>query len=291
MVKVKILGTGLTGLVGSRITEILKDIYEFENLSLSTGVDITKTEQVFEKLKDSDASIILHLAAKTNVDGCEGDKIYNENGEAWKVNVLGTRNIVEACKYSNKKLIYVSTDFVFDGEKEYYDEDDVPNPINWYGKTKYEGEKIVQESLNNWVIMRLAYPYRTFFSKNDFARAMIIGLKNKEKIYAVEDHIMSPTFIDDLALAIDSLIRNNQEGIFHTVGSGFVSPYEAACLIAELFKFNLSLISKTTREVYFKNKAQRPFRLQLKNDKITKLGVNMRGFKEGLQEIKKQSIF
>lgn len=109
----KILGTGLNGLVGSRIVELLKDKYEFENLSLSTGVDITDRNIVLEKIKSSDAEVVLHLAAKTDVDGCELDKPLGEKGEAWKINVKGTQNIADGCLKFNKKLIYISTDFAF----------------------------------------------------------------------------------------------------------------------------------------------------------------------------------
>src|SRR3989344_9155773 len=164
----KILGTGLTGLVGSRIVELLSDSYEFENISRNTGVDITDKEKIIEKIKSSDAAIVLHLAAKTDVDGCEKDKALGEIGDAWKINVEGTRNVADACRESRKKLIYVSTDFVFDGTREAYAEDDTPNPINWYGKTKYEGEKIVQNLLTPWLIVRIAYPYRASFAKLDF---------------------------------------------------------------------------------------------------------------------------
>jgi dTDP-4-dehydrorhamnose reductase len=143
----KILGTGLTGLVGSRVVELLSNKYEFENLSRSSGSDISNKEQVLGKIKSSDAQVILHLAAKTNVDECEKDKTLAQSGEAWRINVEGTKNIADACLQASKKLIYISTDFVFDGENPPpggYSEEDIPNPVNWYARTKYEGEKIVQ---------------------------------------------------------------------------------------------------------------------------------------------------
>ena len=96
----KILATGLNGLVGSRIEELLKETYEFGNISRSKGVDITNASQVIKTITSSDADIVLHLAAKANVDACEADKPLGENGEAWKINVEGTRNVVEGCKQS-----------------------------------------------------------------------------------------------------------------------------------------------------------------------------------------------
>ena len=141
----KILGTGLDGLVGSRIIELLSGKHEFENLSLSTGADITDRNAILQKIKNSDAQIMLHLAAKTDVDGCELDKPLGEKGDAWKINVFGTQNVVDGCSESNKKIIYISTDFVFDGTKEAYSEEDAPNPVNWYGQTKFLGEMEVKK--------------------------------------------------------------------------------------------------------------------------------------------------
>ena len=305
----KILATGLTGLVGSRFTELLGDSYEFEGVSRKTGVDITDKASVLQKLTSSDAQIVLHLAAKTDVDGCEKDretdnkflsqKDFENQGwvkqkTAWVMNVFGTQNIVEACKKNNKKFIYVSTDFVFDGNKspgEGYAEEDGQNPINWYGESKYEGEKIVMNSGLDWIIARLAYPYRTSFdNKNDFFRIILQKLRSGQKLNMVTDHVMTPTFIDDFVYAIDSLVKTKQNGIFHTVGDQFISPFDAATLIARKFSLDKNLISQTSRAEYFKDKAQRPFFLGLKNDKIKKMGIEMKSFAEGLGEIKNQII-
>ncbi len=283
----KILGTGLDGLVGSRIVELLSSKHEFENLSLSTGIDITNKKVVLEKIKNSDAKIVLHLAAKTNVDSCELDRALGEKGDAWKINVTGTQNIVDACLQSNKKIIYISTDFVFDGTREAYSEEDIPNPLNWYAQTKYAGEKIVQNSKTPWMIIRIAYPYRISFERLDFVRAILKRLQEGLLVAAVADHIFTPTYIDDIAFAIDALIENNSEGIFHVVGSQSLTPYDASLLIAREFDLDVSKVSKTTRSEFFSNRAPRPFQLVLKNDKILKLGVRMRTFEEGIKEILK----
>lgn len=308
MEKVKIIGTGLSGLVGSRILELLENIYEFEDLSLETGVDITNKEDVLNRIKKSTALMVIHLAAKTNVDLCEKDKekdikilgykdIKQQEKEwvrektAWAVNVLGTQNIAEACIKTSKGLLYVSTDFVFDGDKKSndgYSEEDKPNPINWYARTKYEGEKIVQTLNPAGIIARLAYPYRASFARKDFVRAIIERLKNRKALKMVTDHIVSPAFIDDIVKAFDVLIKNNKSGIFHVVGVQALSPYDAAVSIAKEFNFNSSLISKTTRAEFFKDRAPRPFKLVLRNDKIQKLGIKMRSFEEGIKEVKRQ---
>jgi dTDP-4-dehydrorhamnose reductase len=287
----KILGTGLTGLVGSRIVELLKDKYEFENLSRSSGVDIINKNQVLEKIKNSEAQIVLHLAAKADVDECENDKALGQDGEAWKINVEGTRNVVNACQEVSKKLIYISTDFVFDGINPPvggYSEEDIPNPVNYYAQTKYEGEKIIRDLKIPWIIARIAYPYRTNFTKSDFFRAILGRLQEGKSIMAVTDHIFTPTFIDDIASALDVLIDSNSRGVFHAVGSQRLTPFDAANLIADTFSLDKSKISRTTRSEFFNNRAPRPFQLALRNDKIIKLGARMRTFKEGLDEILKQ---
>jgi dTDP-4-dehydrorhamnose reductase len=199
--------------------------------------------------------------------------------------------VVKACEATGKKIIYISTDFVFDGENVPaggYTEEDQPNPVNWYAETKYEGEKRVQNAASPWMIVRIAYPYRANFEKNDFFRAMKNRLAQGQEIKAITDHMYSPTFIDDVAPALDVLISQNKTGIYHVTGSEALSPYDAAMKIAEAFGLDKNLIGTTTRGEYFAGKAERPLDLSMNNAKIKSLGVMMHGFTEGLQEIKKQ---
>lgn len=286
--EIPILGTGLSGLVGSRIVELLEDKYEFTDLSLKTGVDITRLDQVLPIFQKSPAKVVVHMAAKTDVDSCEDDKILDEEGLAWLVNVVGTQNIVDAAQKSNKRVVYISTDFVFDGTKEYYTEDDEPNPVNWYGYTKCEGERTLVDSRVSYCIARLAYPYRTHFSeKADFVSRIIEKTEKGEEILSLTDHTITPTFIDDIAIALDLLLEKEMVGIFHIVGSQYVTPYEAVEKIFETFKLK-GKNQPILREKYFQGRAFRPCRLALKNDKITKLGVRMKRFEDGLLEIRKQ---
>lgn len=284
-----ILATGLSGLVGTRIAGLLPQ-YSFIDLSRKTGIDITNRDEVRKKIFETEADYILHLAAKTDVDGCEKERDLGTESEAWKINVEGTRNVVGAASEKDIPVIYFSTEFVFDGEKpvgELYREEDTPNPVNFYAQTKYEGEKIVQENQKN-IILRIAYPYRAQFEKNDFVRAILSRLKNNQPIAAITDHTMTPTFIDDIALALDVLFQKKESGIYHAVGNQRLSPYEAAMTIAETFSCDRNLISETTRAQFFKDRAVRPFNLGISNDKITELGAHMHTFKEGLQTIKQQ---
>lgn len=285
----KIFTIGGSGLVGSRIVELLNNKYTFQDLSLTNGVDITDPASLDIVKNDTEHEVVILLAAKADVDGCERDKELGEEGSAYTINVVGVQNIVNACESSNKKLIYISTDFVFDGsaKAEYsYTETDKPNPINWYAKTKYEGEKIVANSGLPFIIARIAYPYRKEFSiKVDLVRAIKKRISEKKPMSAVTDHIMNPTLIDDIASALDKLIESKQTGIFHVTGSQSLTPYDLSILIAEKFGYDKSLISKTTRAVYFAGKAPRPFNVSMNNDKIRKLGVWMKTFEEGLDSI------
>ncbi len=275
--------------MGSRIVELLGNEYEFGNLSLDQGVDITDKDQVEKKVIDSPAGVVLHLAAKADVDACEKDKNLGEKGDAWRINVLGTKNILEAAQKSGKKIIYISTDFVFDGEKDFYQEEDIPHPINWYAQTKYEGEKLVAGANIPYLICRLAFPYRANFApKKDLVRAIWEKLKSGQELMMVRDEIITPTFIDDIALALDVLIKTQATGIYHVVGSSPLTPVEIGHLIASVFGLDKSLIKETTREVYFSGRAPRPWKLALKNDKLRKLGMEMSTLEEGLLKIRSQ---
>jgi len=288
--KQSIIGTGLSGLVGSRIVELLTPEYNFENLSLETGVNILNIKDLEERFSASKADWVFHLAAKTDVDGSELDKEQGINGDAWKINVGGTQNIVSACQKYHKKLLYVSTDFVFDGlEDRYYLEEDQPHPLSWYAVTKYEGEKLVLDSKIPYLICRIAFPYRAVnVNKKDLVHLIIDKLQKKESITVVSDQYITPTFIDDIALAIKLLLLKNQTGIYHLVGSEKITPLNMALKIAKTFKLNQNLISNTTLVKYYQNRAPRPFHAVLKNAKIKNLGYAMKGFSEGLEVIKKQ---
>lgn len=287
----KIIGTGLSGLVGSRIVELLSGEYQFEDISRKTGTDITNYHAVLDRIKNSEAEIVLHLAAKTDVDGCERDKEQGENGEAWKINVLGTQHVVKACEDSGKKIIFISTDFVFSGNdtpEKGYTEENATNPVNWYGKTKVESEKVVEQAKTPWVIMRIGTPYRADFTKKDFMRFILSVLQEKKEIRVVKDQKFNPTFIDDIAFVLKRLIENKEEGIFHVFGSQTISPYEGVLEMADIFALNKNLIKPVTYDEFFANRAKRPIDLTMNNDKISNLGILMRGWIEGLEEVKRQ---
>jgi dTDP-4-dehydrorhamnose reductase len=286
----KIYTIGGSGLVGSRVIELLQKNHQITDLSVSNGVDITIPESLDVIKNDTEHELVIQFAAKADVDGCEKDKPLGEEGAAFKINVTGTQHVAAACKIGNKKMIYVSTDFVFGGNdtpEGGYTEEDNPNPLGWYAETKEKGEEVVKKAGVPYIIMRIAYPYRKEFdAKKDFVRAVGDRLAQGLPIKAITDHIFTPTFIDDIAPAIEALIKNDATGIYHVVGDQSLSPYDASVLIAKTFGYDQSLIGKTIREEFFAGRAPRPFDLTINNAKIEKLGVTMKTFEQGLQAMK-----
>jgi dTDP-4-dehydrorhamnose reductase len=287
----KLLGTGLSGMVGTFIVEKLKNTHEFENLSLETGVDITKPEIVDSYFSKSDASWVLHFAAKTDVDGAEKEKNLGVKSPTWIVNVGATESIVASCKKYNKKMLYISTDFVFHGGEKVYTEDDQPDPIGWYATTKYEGEKRVATLGDQGLIVRISFPYGASIGpKQDFVTKIIDRLKNKQPVQAPIDQVFVPTYLGDIADGIGILLQKNTFGIYHVVGSSCLSSFDAAIVIARVYGYNEALVQKTTAAEFYQGRALRAFQLRIGNAKIQKLGLKPYTFIEGVEKIQKDTI-
>ncbi|OGK19641.1 hypothetical protein A3D80_01120 [Candidatus Roizmanbacteria bacterium RIFCSPHIGHO2_02_FULL_40_13b] len=278
MDKLKIAGTGLTGLVGSRIVELLGTDFDFIPIT-STDMDICKPDEVNKKLYEIDFDIFLHAAAYTSVDGAE----VNEE-IARKINVEGTKNVFEVVTNKRKKFIYISTDFVFDGTTGNYDEESVPNPISAYGKTKYEGEKIVGK---DGMIMRISYPYRARFDeKKDFVRTIISMLSSSEQFNGVTDQILTLTFIDDIAYAFKHLFQNYSSEIYHIVGGDSLSGFDSIMTIAEVFGLSKEHVGKIVYDQFYESKAKRPRNGTMISKKNS--FYPMKNLRDGLGEMKKQ---
>jgi len=294
-IKPKIIGTGLSGLVGSRIVELLKKDFEFIDFSLDSGVDILNKShlyQAFEKHKDAIA--VLHLAAFTDTNAA-WEQNGNHSGLCYQLNVQGTQNILDLAQKYNQYLIAFSTDFVFSGTKiDPYLETDKPDPIEWYGETKYLAEQVILDSgYSNYNISRITYPYRANFSnKPDIIRKVLSKLQNKEKVILFSDQICTYTFIDDIANAISYFLKNKNTGIFHLVGSSSHSPYQMALEVTEVFGLDKELIFPSSLEEYIESQptTSRPWQKTLitSNKKVTDLGIKFQTLTEGLEEIKKQ---
>lgn len=277
--KLKIALTGASGLVGSRIIELLQNDFKFILVS-QEEMDITDRNQVKKKLSEKDFDLFLHLAAYTNVDKAEEEKEL-----CYKINVEGTKNVFEETTNKGKKFVYISTDFVFSGKNPPYNEDSNPDArFGAYGLSKLEGEKVIG---NKAMIVRIAFPYRAAYDKRpDFVRSLKNLLEQGKQLNMVTDSVLTPTFIDDIAYGLKHLFNHYSPEVFHLVGKQSLSPFDACVLIAETFDLDKSLIVKTTFDEFWKGKAPRP-----KQSIITSKKNNfweMKTFKKGLQEIRKQ---
>ena len=298
-----VLVTGASGLIGSRLTELLQDKHEFIFLSYGQGFDITdslKSERALQRVcgglsrSDRKPKALIHLAGFTDVNAAHQQN-GNRQGSCYQINVIGTQNIVNLCRENNLRLIHISTDFVFNGKKTTpYTEEDQPSPVEWYGYTKHLGEQAVQESDLDWNIIRPSFPFRQPFpDKKDLVQKIISKLKAKKEINQFIDHFITPTFVDDLAPAFDALLQSNKvKEIFHFVGSSPVSDYELAQAVAKTFDLDASLIKKSQLDDYHKI-TDRPYQRSLKmsNAKAQKiLGVKFHSLESALKILKEQEV-
>jgi len=284
-----IIGIGLSGLVGSRITELLGGQDSFEDLSLETGVNILDFSAVEKRISASTAPWIFHFAAYTDVQQAEKEKERGEESVSWKVNVSATKNICQCARNYNKHVLYLSTDYVFDGKDEAYSEESIANPQGWYAKTKYEGEHAVKELGDLGLVVRIANPYRVKpVGKKDFMHKILERLEQNLPIVAPVNQKMTATYIDDLARAIDLLVINNAHGVYNVPGHDSFSPYEGAVIIAKEFGIDARSVEKTTFEKYFTGRAPIPQYAVLTHDKIEALGVALHTFAQGVAEIKQK---
>lgn len=287
-----ILGTGLSGMIGSRLVEMFGAELEFVNLDLAAGVDITRAEQVDEILGKQPATSVIHLAAFTDVSKAYAEK-NNQEGMVYQVNVSGTKNIAEACKQYGHYLIHISTDFVFDGVNppaNGYSESDQPHPIEWYGQTKLLAEDEVTRSGCLSVIVRTAFPFRAKFPpKDDLVRKILSQLKTNTLKSMFSDQIITPTFIDDLCQVLKLFIAKKPSGIYHGVGSSWLSPYELAQKIAALFVIKAEIKSISFKDFLKTDPRPRQQFLKISNAKLKHdFGLEMKDIDSALKAVKAQ---
>ncbi|MDH5447447.1 MAG: dTDP-4-dehydrorhamnose reductase [Candidatus Bathyarchaeota archaeon] len=284
----KILVTGASGLLGSKIVDKAEEKYAvypthtthpmfLKSLKMNI-TDESEVKRIFSKVKPD---VVIHTAAKTNVDKCETNKDY-----ALRVNAAGTKILAEACRQAYARIVYVSTDYVFDGEKGLYTEEDEPNPINYYGLTKLMGEKYVAKLCERFVILRTSVLYGVHPEKPNFAMWIIKSLKKKKPLTVVEDHYNSPTFADNLAEVILEIVDKGLEGIYHTAGSERISRYGFALKVVEAFDFDASLVRSIKMSELKAWIAKRPKDSSLCVDKVKKrIDTELLGVTQGLREM------
>lgn len=260
----KVLVTGYGGQLGYDVVQ------ECERHGLNvTGCsrkefDITKRESVFSLVDSYKPDVIIHCAAYTAVDKAEDDK---EN--CWNVNVEGTRSLVEAAKKHHSKFIYISTDYVFNGKGESpFCEGDQPDPIGYYGLTKYEGEKVVQSFIENYFIIRISWVFGV--NGNNFIKTMLRLSETRNELNIVGDQIGSPTYTVDLARLIVELVKSDKFGIYHATNEGFTSWADFA---KEIFKqTDGKTLVKTIASEDYPTQAARPKNSRLAKQKLVENG-------------------
>lgn len=255
----KILVTGANGMLGQDLCPTLSDNgYDVIETNIDT-LDITNPDMAETVISNENPDIIIHCAAYTNVDKAEEDFKTAE-----LINVKGTENLVKVCAKNNFPLVYISTDYVFDGKKTTpYTPDDSPNPINIYGKTKLGGEEVIKKYCEKYYIIRTSWLYG-HHGKN-FVETMI-SLANKPELKVVDDQIGCPTWTMDLSDGILKIINNKPCGTYHVCGSGETSWFGFAKEVFNQAGISVNIIPCTTSE--FPRPAKRPKYSVMDNDGI-----------------------
>ncbi len=243
-----------------------------------------KVEKLFLKIQPE---IIIHTSAITNIDLCEDDKKLADS-----VNIKGTENIIKLSEKLNSKLIFISTSFVFDGKQSSYNETDLTNPTTYYGKTKEVCEKKIIDSKLDHLILRTDQPYcwiEPWQHTNSVLR-IINTLKVKKNHKEIIDWYNSPTYVPDFVQITQKLIDKNKSGIYHVVGSEYISRFEWAEKICENFDLDQNLLIPIKSDE-LRLSAKR-VNVNLSNKKIfNELGIKMMGINDGMKAMIKEKMF
>lgn len=269
----KILILGASGLVGSYIYKYFSEIEGYnvvgtycnnpdKNLIYVNKLDI---QLIRENIGRFRPDIIIDTAYLTDVDRCETDT------ECRKVNIEGTKNTIMCAKEAVVLYVFISSDYVFSGENGPYQEEDKTHPINEYGKQKLECEKIIQQELAEFLIIRVA----TVYGFKNGSRNPLQRLKDKEEnkikvIRYVEDQWTTPTYVEDIPKGIEILIHTNSRGVWHISSGQFLSRYELAKRLVK--KYNIGIEVEKAKTYELSDIARRPIYSGLKIDKMKRLG-------------------
>ena len=270
----KVFVTGVGGQLGYDVMNELKrreyevfgsDITESADIKL----DITDKTAVETVLNELQPDAVIHCAAWTAVDAAEDE----ENKEkVYAVNVIGTRNIAEVCKQLGCKIIYISTDYVFNGQGSEPWQADCKDfaPLNYYGQTKLKGELAVAELLEKFFIVRIAWVFG--LNGKNFIKTMINVGKKYDTVRVVNDQIGTPTYTYDLARLLVDMVETDKYGYYHATNEGgYISWYDFCCEFYKQFGLKTIVIPVTSEE-YGLSKAARPFNSRLDKSKITEMG-------------------
>ena len=284
-----ILITGGTGLLGSALIRNYPNKYDVIATTSDTPhsannkiikMDITKLIEVKQVFDKYNPDIVIHTASIGNVDYCEKNQ-----DQAYQVNVIGTRNIISNCKKHGSKLLFMSSNAVFDGRNPPYNEKDKPNPLNYYGKTKLMSEIDVQESGIEYAIIRLIlmYGWNNPQERKNPVTWLIDLLRMNKKVKLVNDTYANPLLNIQAVRAIWNVIQLNEKGIFHVAGKERVNRYEFGLHVADAFGLNKNLIDQVDSD-YFRGLAPRmPDTTYDTTKMVKKLRVKPLSVKNGLR--------
>jgi dTDP-4-dehydrorhamnose reductase len=261
----KVLVTGVKGQLGH---DVVRELDKRGHISCGVDIedmDITDADSVEQRVLSIRPDAVIHCAAWTAVDAAE------ENIEKCTlVNITGTENISNACSKHDMKLIYISTDYVFNGQGDnLWNPSDIPQPINVYGLTKYGGELAVMHTVKKHFVVRISWAFG--INGKNFVKTMVNLGKTKENITVVCDQIGSPTYTFDLARLLVDMLETEKYGIYHATNEGFCSWYEFACEIFRQTKMEHVKITPVTSD-QFPTKANRPFNSKMSKDKLIENG-------------------
>ena len=265
----KVLVTGVKGQLGFDVVkELKKRGYDAVGVDINE-MDITDAEKVTEVITDVNPDVVVHCAAWTAVDAAEDE----ENiPKVRAINVSGTQNIADVCKNINCKMIYISTDYVFNGlgtepwQADCRDYD----PLCVYGQTKLEGELAVSQTLDKYVIVRIAWVFGK--NGNNFIKSMLNVGKKFDTVRVVNDQIGTPTYTYDLARLLVDMAETDKYGYYHVTNEGgYISWYDFTCEIFKQVGYDTEVVPVTTEE-YGLSKAARPFNSRLDKSKLTENG-------------------
>jgi len=270
----KFLVTGSTGLVGSQVvkelTEKNHEVYSCYNNQKPqhgnpTHLDLTDLSSIVTTMEQVKPDVIIHLAAMTDVDDCESDKDL-----AFLINAQATEKLAKQAALQNAFFVYVSTDYVFDGTKELWKENDKPNPLGNYGKSKLEGEKAIENLASNWCIARISTPFGIHPKKKSFPLWVADNLKSKKEINVLVDQFTSPTYVPNLSKMLIEISERQLLGVFHVSGASRISRYELAELVSEKLNLDKKFLKPSTIDE-IKWKAKRPKDSSLDVSKATSI--------------------
>jgi len=275
----RVLITGSSGQLGKAVVEVFfksgVDVYPIPHSRL----DITNRQRVEEIIRAYLPEIIINCSAFTDVDLCE-----KERDRAYMVNALGPKNLAILSERYNIHIIHISTDYVFDGEKDSpYNEFDIPNPINIYGKSKLEGEYFVERFSKRYTIVRTSWLYG---DGNNFVRKIVERAKKENIVRVVDDQFGSPTYTYDVARALLSIAKGDFYGLYHCANRGVVSRFEEARFIVETLGLNAEVIPVKSKD--FPTLAKRPRYTPLENYLLELEGIfYMRDWRSAMEEFLK----